>query len=88
MKTSLTEIEQVENFLNGHMETGDRLVLEARLLTDPSLQSRVLAQQKIYQIIRHYGKEKLRAELELIHQHLFSDPKKITFRERILKIFH
>lgn len=38
-------------------------------------------------IVRHYGRKKLRARLETIHQNLFTDPVKASFRERILRIF-
>jgi hypothetical protein len=88
MKTSLTEITHIENFLHGNLETGDRLVFEARILTDHSLSNRVISQQNLYTIVNHYGREKLRLELEELHQKLFTDPKKISFRERILRIFH
>jgi hypothetical protein len=38
-------------------------------------------------IVRHYGRKKLRARLETIHQQLFTDPAKVSFRERILRMF-
>lgn len=37
-------------------------------------------------IVRHYGRKKLRARLEVIHQQLFTDPAKASFRERILRM--
>jgi hypothetical protein len=38
-------------------------------------------------IVSHYGRKKLRARLEVIHNQLFTDPDKSSFKERILKIF-
>jgi hypothetical protein len=38
-------------------------------------------------IVKHYGRKKLRARLETIHQHLFTDPDKISFKERVLRMF-
>lgn len=37
-------------------------------------------------IVRHYGRKKLRARLEAIHNQLFTDPAKASFKERILRI--
>jgi hypothetical protein len=39
-------------------------------------------------IIRQYGRKKLRIRLETIHHQLFTDPAKISFREKILRIFN
>jgi hypothetical protein len=44
--------------------------------------------ETVMAIVRHYGRKKLRARLELIHQNLFTDPAKASFKERILRIFH
>ncbi|HZY82806.1 MAG TPA: hypothetical protein VFE50_24970 [Cyclobacteriaceae bacterium] len=38
-------------------------------------------------IVKYYGRKKLRARLESIHENLFTDPVKISFRERILRMF-
>lgn len=38
-------------------------------------------------IVRHYGRKKLRARLETIHHHLFTDPDKASFKDRILRLF-
>ncbi len=43
--------------------------------------------ETVHAIIRHYGRKKLRAQLETIHQNLFTDPAKDSFRERILRMF-
>lgn len=43
--------------------------------------------ETVLSIVRHYGRKKLRARLEIVHQNLFTDPDKATFRERILRLF-
>jgi hypothetical protein len=88
MKTSLTEIEYIERFINGELEPGEKLLFEARVITNPALGQRVTSQQNIYSIVNHYGREKLRKQIEDIHQQLFTDPEKKSFRQRILRIFH
>lgn len=38
-------------------------------------------------IVKHYGRKKLRIRLEAIHNQLFTDPERVSFRERILRMF-
>jgi len=38
-------------------------------------------------IVKQYGRKKLRIRLELIHQELFTDPGKVSYKEKILRMF-
>lgn len=38
-------------------------------------------------VVKQYGRKKLRIRLESIHQQLFTDPGKLSFRQRILRMF-
>lgn len=38
-------------------------------------------------IVKQYGRKKLRIRLETVHQQLFTDPAKISFRDKILRMF-
>lgn len=40
-----------------------------------------------YAIVKQYGRKKLRIKLEAIHQRLITDPEKISFREKIFRMF-
>jgi hypothetical protein len=39
-------------------------------------------------IVKQYGRKKLRIRLEMIHNQLFTDPGKISFREKIFRMFN
>ncbi|MFI5159698.1 MAG: hypothetical protein ACHQHN_00405 [Sphingobacteriales bacterium] len=87
MRTSLLEIEQIEAHLMLRSEPGDALVFEARLLLDPELKDKVLWQQKTYSIIRQYGREQLKSEIEAVHQKLFTGVEHYSFRQKIMRLF-
>lgn len=38
-------------------------------------------------VVKQYGRKKLRIRLETIHQNLFTDPGKVSFRDKILRMF-
>jgi len=87
MRTSLLETEQIESHLLRRAEPGDGLVFEARLLLDPELKDRVLWQQKTYNIIRQYGLDQLKQEIESVHQKLFNEARHYSFRQKIIRLF-
>ena len=87
MRTSLTETQQIEAHIMRPSEPGDALVFEARLLLEPELKDKMQWQQKTYQIIRQYGREQLKQEIEAVHQKLFTEPEHLGFRQRIKKLF-
>lgn len=77
----------IESYLLGRLETGDRLVVEARLLLDKQLSDDVSWQQRTYALIRAYGRKCLKAEIEAVHKKMFSEKKFEGFREKIHHIF-
>jgi hypothetical protein len=87
MRTSLLETEQIESHLMRRSEPGDALVFEARLLLDPELKDKMHWQQKTYSIIRQYGREELKREIENVHQKLFHEEQHQSFRQKIMRLF-
>ncbi len=87
MRTSLLETEQIETHLQQRSEHGDALVFEARLLLQPGLKDKMLWQQKTYSIIRQYGREELKREIEEVHQKLFNEDRHQSFRQKIMRLF-
>jgi hypothetical protein len=87
MKTSWNNTELIEQYLKGQLNVDDALVFEANLLVDPFLRMNVFLQKKIYLLITLYGRKKLKAEIEQVHNHLFENPDKIIFQERIHQLF-
>ena len=88
MRTSLNDIKLIEDHLFQRFENGDSLPFEARLILDPALPANIAWQQKSYDLIRQYGRKKIKNEIEAVHQKLFSDKNEHAgFRQKILKLF-
>lgn len=87
MRTSLIETEQIEAHLLRRSDTGEALVFEAKMLLDPELKEMVLWQQKTYHIVKLYGREQLRHEIEAVHQKLFTEQQHKSFRQKIMSLF-
>jgi len=87
MRTSLSEIRQIDEYLFNQAAAGDALVFNARLVLDPELKYKVLWQKKAHFFVQQYSRKKLRDEIEAVHQQLFSGPAHRSFRQRILSLF-
>lgn len=87
MRTSLNEVREIEQFLLRKKPAGDTLLFQAKIILDPPLRSRVEWQQKAYDIVRAYGRKKLREEIKSAERILFTEKEHEGFRKKILKLF-
>jgi len=87
MRTSLNDIQQIDDYLLRYAGEADRALFEARLILQPALRESLLWQQKTYAIVRQYSRRQLKAEIETVHQHLFTEPEHISFRRKIMALF-
>lgn len=87
MRTSLNEIKTIEHFLSGKLNAEEALLVEAKLLLDEELHNKICWQKEAYSVIEAYGREKLRLEIEAVHQKLFTRPENSGFKKKILKYF-
>ncbi len=87
MRTSLNEIRQLDDWLIQKGAPQERLVTEARVLSNPEMKEKAKWQLATYQLVRRYGRDKLRKEIELIEAQLFNHPKHHSFQERIRAMF-
>ena len=87
MRTSLIKLQEIEEFVLQSADVTDRLVFEARMIVDPALAHEVTRQKETYTLIQQYGRRKLKAELEAVHQTLFTQPIHRRFRQKILSLF-
>ena len=87
MRTSLNNLRDIERYVEGLMPPVEEVHFVGRLQGNPSLRIDLFLYKKAMALIRIYHRKKLKVELEEVHQRLFSDPLKVTFRERILKLF-
>ena len=86
MPTSLIETEQIEAHLMRLSDPGDALVFEARLLLQPELQEKFQWQQETYRLIKNYGRDQLKKEIEAVHQQLFTQPQHKSFSQKIRQL--
>ena len=87
MRTSLIDIQQAEQYLQGKMNAGDAAVFEARLLTDPVLKSNMGFQQRAYSVIRMFRRKYLQQVVREAHDHIFQSPEHADFRQQIHALF-
>lgn len=87
MRTSLNKLQDIEGFVLKTADRSDRLVFEARMIVNPELTEEVTLQKEAYAIVQHYSRRKLKAELEEVHQTLFTQPAHQRFRQKILALF-
>jgi hypothetical protein len=87
MRTLLNEIKLIDNHLFNQANAGDALLFDAMLILNPALQENVLWQKKTHAIIQQYSRKKLKAEIDSVHQRLFTEPAHQSFRQRIWDLF-
>lgn len=80
----MSELQQIEDFLQGKMSASDRLVMEARVLVDPELAEKCRCQQLTYDVIRIYG---LKAEIKAMEKKVFTQKKYAFFQQKVISIF-
>jgi len=87
MRTSLIETEQIEAHLAQRPEPGDQLVFEARLLLAPELREKMQWQREAYRMVKLYGRDQLKQEIEAVHQKLFTQKEHLSFSQKIKRLF-
>ncbi len=87
MKTSQNNTRLIEKYLNGSLSPADRFLFESRLVIDPVLKRDFHFQKKTLQLIKMYHRERLKEELETLHQQIFNNPDKMNFRLSINQLF-
>ncbi|KAA2244554.1 hypothetical protein F0L74_00835 [Chitinophaga agrisoli] len=85
MRQLLHEVQEIDQYLLRKMPAGDKLVFEARILTDPQLEENANCQQQAHQLIRWLGRAKQRVTLHNIHHQLWQED--AAFKAEITAIF-
>jgi hypothetical protein len=88
MRTSLNNIKLVDDYIFNTASIEDALVFDAMLIINPVLNEQVIWQKRTHKIVQLYSRKKLKAEIELVHQHLFNTSGHQTFRQKILGFFN
>jgi len=83
----MNETQQIEKYVFNRLLPEDKLVMDARLILDPSFQHKLKWQQQAYYLIQQYGRKKLKEEIRTVQEQVFSENRFSHFREKINKIF-
>ena len=65
----------------------DALLFEAKMIINPKLKFKVMWQKQTLNLVQQYGRKTLRAEIEAVHQKLFTLPQHQSFRQRVMQLF-
>lgn len=84
MRKSLDEIATIEKYLTGNMSPADRLVFQAKAILTPSINRKIQQQRTIYKLVRWFGRNAKRRQLEALHDQLMQDA---AFRKPITSLF-
>jgi hypothetical protein len=87
MRTSLNNISETERYLTGKLTAEEALQFTVKLLVNPLQRTDVAIQDKIYLLIRFFGRKKLRSELEAIHDKTFSGTDGHQLQSEMEKLF-
>lgn len=88
MKTSWTDQQLIEDYLASRLSENEIIGLQCRLKSDEAFSEQLKWQKKTMYFARQYGRQELKKDLERIHQHLFSDPIHLSFKQKILRFFN
>lgn len=83
----MNETQQIERYLHNAMKPEDKLLMDASCILDATLLDKIQWQQKTYVLIQHYGRQKLREEINAIQQRVFSETRFNQFRNKLKNIF-
>ena len=88
MRTSLIEIERIENWMFGQGDPQEKLLIEAKIRMIPEFKEKAEWQAKSYQIIQEYGRQQFKKQLQEVEKELFQSAKHKSFQQRIKGIFN
>ena len=87
MRTSLNELQEIEQHLSGGQDPQDSLLFHAKQVLDPGLNEKIFWQERSYHMIEQYGRKQLRKEIAEVENMLFQSPKYQNFRTKVLRYF-
>jgi hypothetical protein len=87
MRTLLTEIQQIDEHVQGTAAPGEALLFEAKLLLDTELPLKVEWHKQTLGLVQQYGRKNLVSIIGNVHNQLFTLPQHQSFKQKILQLF-
>lgn len=88
MKTSWTDQQLIEDYLASRLTEAEKSAFLHRLECDKTFSDQFKWHKKTMHFVSLYGRQELKMKLEFIHEHLFTDPTHLSFKQRIMQFFH
>lgn len=88
MRTSLNKIKLIEGYILNSNQPPDALLFDAMLILDPAFAEQISVQKRVHAVVLQYSRKKLKAEINSVHEQLFSRREHLSFRQRILNLFN
>jgi hypothetical protein len=88
MRTSLNEIRQIEQYLEGKNEQGESSLLQSRLLNEPTLWQQVRLQRVVMRLVKLFHFKKMKTEVQQTGIKIFNDPGRKDFQQSIHQLFN
>jgi hypothetical protein len=85
MRKLLDEVREIDQYILQAMPETDKLVFQAKMITDAALQEKVHCQLAAHLLIRRAGRESQREKLAALHTRLWETDE--AFRSEIIAIF-
>jgi len=84
MRRSLHEVQEIDRYINKELNSGQRILFQAKMILSPGLRIMVADQQKVYMVITRFARNEQRKKLENIYNQLMQEP---AFNKEITSIF-
>jgi hypothetical protein len=83
----MSETQHIDAYLNKSLLPADHLLMEAKLILDPELREKTLWQQRTYELVKAYGRKRLREDIERAQTRVFTEQGFSAFRKIIHHLF-
>jgi len=84
MRNTLLEVQEIDRYILRQMPAEESAVFQARMLITPTLKTKVRHQRIVHKIVKWFGREQQRKQLEALYTSLLRDEK---FKQEIEIIF-
>jgi len=84
MRRSLHEVQEIDRYINKELNSGQRILFQAKMILSPGLRIMVADQQKVYMVITRFARNEQRKKLENIYNQLMQEP---AFNREVTSIF-
>ena len=84
MRRSLHEVQEIDHYINKELNSGQRILFQAKMILSPGLRIMVADQQKVYMVITRFARNEQRKKLENIYNQLMQEP---AFNKEVTSIF-